>query len=337
MKKALLLFILMMALCLVFAACSSDPAEPAEDEAAETETEETEDEYASWPEKSITIVCHTESGAVDTMMRQLGAQLEPILGVPVVIENHAGGDGAVAMAYTLGRPADGYTFMSCTSSFTFTFANGEIDYGPDDFKWITTLNGEPSAIAVLADSPLETLDDFVKAMKEDPNQYIIGGYGSAGFQQYMYYKFEQMNDFSTTWVPFKSGGDVPLNLLGGHIDVGVMTPSSGVSQVQSGEIRLLAISLDERSPYFPDVPTFKECGYDLSGQLWRGIIAAADTPQPIIDKMYEAIQEVVASDAWQEYLDNNLQDSSSISGDDFYQTVVDEVADRAEFLKTIDQ
>jgi tripartite-type tricarboxylate transporter receptor subunit TctC len=294
------------------------------------------DKYADWPKKNITIVCHTGAGAVDTMMRQLAAQLEPILGVSIIIENRAGGDGAVAMSYVLNQPKDGYTFMSATGSFTFAFSNGEINFTPDDFNWITTLNGEPTAVAVLKESPYKTLDDFVKDIKADPNRVVVGGYGSAAFNQFILFELEQKTGFHTTWIPFASGGDAPINLLGKHINVSFMTPSSGVNQVTGGDIRLLAISSSNRSKYFPDVPTFQEAGYDIADILWRGIICAKDVPQEIVDKMLVAIKKAKATKGWQDYLDKNLQDSVDISGNDFYKKVVDEVAARKKFLDSLD-
>ncbi len=290
---------------------------------------------ANWPSKPITFVAHTGPGATDTMIRKVAALLEPILGQTIVVENHPGGSGATAMAYVSSKPADGYTFMTATGSTSFNIASGKIDFTEDDFIWIRAFQGEPTAIAVRKDSPLKTMDDFVNAMKEDPNKYIVGGYGSAGFHQYMYYKLQKMEGFTSSWIPFDSGGDVPINILGGHIDVGFMTPSSSISQVKSGEIRLLAISSAERSEYFPDVPTFEECGYDMSGFLWRGITAPKGTPQEIVDKFNEALGQALESQEWKDFMTSTLQQRFNVQGDELTQLVKDEVTERTEFLDSL--
>lgn len=329
-----LLILLVGLLALGAAGCSQQKTPAAAQEGANSPAPEAK---SDWPNKAITIVCHTGPGAMDTAARQVSALLEPILGQPVVIENHPGGSGATAMAFASSRPADGYTFMTATGSTSFAIASGEIDFNEDDFTWIRSFQGEPTAIAVLKDSPLKTMDDFVKAMKEDPNKYVVGGYASAGFHQYMYYKLQKMCGFTSSWIPFESGGDVPINILGGHIDVGFMTPSSSVSQVKSGEIRLLAISSEERSQYFPDVPTFKESGYDLSGILWRGITAPKGTPQEVIDKFNEAMDKVVQDPKWKEYMTTTLQEPDDTKGDALTKLVKEEVSERAEFLKSLNQ
>jgi tripartite-type tricarboxylate transporter receptor subunit TctC len=227
--------------------------------------------------------------------------------------------------------------MSATGSFTFAFSNGEINFGPDNFNWITTLNGEPTAVAVLKDHPYKNLDDFVKAMKANSNSSVVGGYGSAAFNQFILFELQRITGFQTHWIPFSSGGDVPINLLGKHIDVGFMTPSSGVNQVTGGDIRLLAISSSERSAYFPDVPTFREAGYDISDILWRGIVCAKGVPQEIVDKMLAAVKKATATPGWQNYLDQNLQDRVDISGKEFYEKVVAEIASRRVFLDSLDE
>ena len=287
-----------------------------------------------YPSEPINFTVWSSPGSsLDTMMRQLSKQLGEELGVEVPVENRTGGSGAVAMSYVKSQPADGYIVLSTTSSMTFTMAKGQVPFTPDDFVVLRALQSEPSSIAVRADSELETLDDFVAQMKEDPEALSVGGYASAGFHQVVYYRLQQEAGFEGDWVPFDGGNEAALALLGGHIDAAVMTPSSAQAQIDNGELRLLGVSTDERSEYFPDVPTFKEQGYDIVESIWRGVMVPTGTPQEAIDTLVSAIDEVQASEEWQTFMKNNLQSRLNRSQEQMQEQVRSEVESRREFLE----
>jgi tripartite-type tricarboxylate transporter receptor subunit TctC len=287
-----------------------------------------------YPSKPINFVVWSSPGSpLDTMMRQLAKQLGEELDVDVPVENRTGGSGAVAMSYVKSQPADGYTVLSTTSSMTFTMAKGQVPFTPDDFVVLRALQSEPSSVAVQADSELETLEDFVTRMKEDPDALSVGGYASAGFHQFVYYRLQQEAGFEGDWVPFDGGNEAALALLGGHIDVAVMTPSSAKAQIDSGELRLLGVSTDERSEYFPEVPTFKEQGYDVVESIWRGAMVPSGTPQEAIDALVAAIDEVQASEEWRTFMQNNMQSRLNRSQEEMQEQVRNEVESRREFLE----
>ena len=212
-------------------------------------------------------------------MRQLGRQLGEILGQTFVVENRPGGEGAIAMATLLNQPADGYTILSTTSSMPFAMATKDNPHTPAEFTVLPALQAEPSAVAVRADSRFKTMKDFIDFIRDHPDQISVGGFSSAGFHQYVFYRLQQEAHFKSIWVPFKGGQDAALALLGGHIDVAIMTPSSALAQIKSGDIRLLGISSAQRDEYFADVPTFKEQGYKSSRSIWRGVMVKAGTPR----------------------------------------------------------
>ena len=254
-----------------------------------------------YPSATVRLICWSSAGApLDVMMRQVGKQLGEILGQTFIVENRPGGEGAVAMAYVKNRPADGYTILSTTSSMSFAMATTDIAFGPDDFTVLPALQAEPSAVAVRADSKFKTMKDFMDFIREHPDQISVGGFSSAGFHQFVFYRLQQEGHFKSIWVPFPGGQDAALALLGGHIDVAIMTPSSALAQVQSGAIRLLGISSAERNEYFPEVPTFKEQGYGVVASIWRGVMLKAGTPQPILDTLGSAIEKMKKSEEWQE-------------------------------------
>lgn len=287
-----------------------------------------------YPTKPITFVVWSSAGSpLDVFMRKLASLAEKELGQNIVVDNRTGGSGAVAMSYVNSQPADGYTVLSTTGSMSFSIAKGDIPFKAEDFTMVRSFQAEPSSIAVRKDSTFQTLDDFIKYMKEHPNGLKIGGYASGGFHQYVLYRLQQVAGFKATWIPFEGGADAVTNLLGGHIDVAVMTPSSGLSQVQSGDIRLLGISTEKRSPYFPDVPTFKESGYDVVEMLWRGVMVKKGTPQEVIDRLNQAFDKVVQSEDWKKYMSDFKQEDFNLDSKNLTALVNSEISDRHVFLK----
>jgi putative tricarboxylic transport membrane protein len=237
------------------------------------------------------------------------------------------------MAYVKNRPADGYSILSTTSSMSFAMATSDIQFTPDDFIVLPALQAEPSAVAVRADSKFKTMKDFMDFIRAHPDQVSVGGFSSAGFHQYVFYRLQQVGHFQSIWVPFPGGQDAALALLGGHIDVAVMTPSSALAQIKNGDIRLLGISSAERNEYFPDVPTFKEQGYDVAASIWRGVMVKAGTPQPIVDKLNAALETMKKTEEWKQFSRLNMQSAVNVSLAQMQDQVRQEIRDDAEFLK----
>jgi putative tricarboxylic transport membrane protein len=237
------------------------------------------------------------------------------------------------MAYVHNKPADGYTILSTTSSMSFAMATSDIQFTPDDFIVLPALQAEPSAVAVRADSKFKTMKDFMDFIRAHPDQVSVGGFSSAGFHQYVFYRLQQVGHFQSIWVPFPGGQDAALALLGGHIDVAVMTPSSALAQIKNGDLRLLGISSAGRNEYFPDVPTFKEQGYDVAASIWRGVMVKAGTPQPIVDKLNTALATMKKTEEWQKFSQLNMQSSVNVSLAQMQAQVRQEVRNDAEFLK----
>ena len=235
-----------------------------------------------YPARTVRLLCWTSAGApLDVMMRQLGKQLGELFGRTFVVDNRPGGAGVVAMAALANQPADGYNILSTTSSMSFTMATGRVPFEPANFTVLPAIEAEPSAVAVRADSRFKTLKEVMDDLRDRPNGLTVGGFSSAGFHQFVFYRLQQEGKFKSVWVPFKGGQEAGLALLGGHIDVAIMTPSSAPAQIRNGDIRLLGISSVRRTEYFPDVPTFKEQGYDVVEAIWRGVMSRPKRRAPL--------------------------------------------------------
>jgi putative tricarboxylic transport membrane protein len=251
----------------------------------------------------------------------------------VVVENRAGGSGAAAMASLMNQPADGYNILSTTSSMSFTMATGRTGFKPEDFTVLPAIQAEPSAVAVRHDSRFKSLGEFVAHMRQHPTQLTVGGFSSAGFHQFVFYRLQQVANFKSDWIPFKGGQEAGLALLGGHIDVAVLTPSSALAQIQNGDIRLLGISSAQRDVYFPAIPTFREQGFDVVETIWRGVMVKAGTPPDVIGVLTSAIDRVKQTPEWKDFSRVNLQSSLNLSLEDMQKLVADEISSDRTFLE----
>jgi tripartite-type tricarboxylate transporter receptor subunit TctC len=288
----------------------------------------------SYPTRTIKLLCWTSAGSpLDVMMRQLGKQLAAVFHRTVVVENRAGGSGAAAMAALMSQPADGYAILSTTSSMSFTMAMRRIPFAPDNFTVLPAIQAEPSAVAVRSDSRFQTLGQLVEYLREHPGQLNIGGFSSAGFHQFVFYRLQQAAGFRSGWIPFKGGQEAGLALLGGHIDAAVITPSSALAQIENGDIRLLGISSAERNEYFLEIPTFKEQGFNVVEAIWRGVMVKAGTPRSVTDVLTSAIARVTQTAEWKEFSRINLQSSFDISLADMQKLVIDEISSDRAFLE----
>jgi tripartite-type tricarboxylate transporter receptor subunit TctC len=289
----------------------------------------------TYPSKRLNLVVWTSAGTpLDVSMRLLASLLERDLGQPVMVENRPGGNGVIAMAYLRSRPADGYTLLSTTSSMSMAMAKGDVPFEVSDFLMLRMIEAEPTSIAVRQDNVFQNAADFANRMKETPSGVNIGGFAAGGFHQYAYFQMQKAMNFRASWIPFDGGREAALAVLGGHLDVAFMTPSSALSQVDNGDIRLLGIALDERSPYYPNVPTLKEQGFDISEVLWRGVMMKAGAPRPVVDRLQTAIDAALSSEEWKKYRADNRQEPRDIREGDMARVIEREVEASRDFLQS---
>ena len=290
----------------------------------------------TFPSKPLHFVCTSAAGSpLDLMMRELAQLGGEDLKQSVIVENRTGGSGAVGMQVAMNQPADGYTVVAATGTTSFMMAGGQVSFTPDDFVVLRGLQAEPSAVAVRADSPYRTLGELVEALRRTPDKVNVGGYAVAGFHQYVFYRFQQAGKFRTEWIPYDGGNQAAAALLGRHIDVAMMTPSSALAQIRNGDIRLLAISTADRDAYFPNVPTFREQGFDVVESIWRGVMVKRGTPPEVMARLGSAIDRVQATPQWQQFMRTNMQSPMHRSTDEMQALVRQEVASRRDFLKSI--
>ncbi|MBP1154525.1 MULTISPECIES: tripartite tricarboxylate transporter substrate binding protein [unclassified Paenibacillus] len=260
-----------------------------------------------FPTKSVTIVVHTKAGGpTDTMARELAKAAEPLLGKTVMIENQPGGSGASQMAELAKAKPDGYTLGTLTpSQIGMWNSNLKEQFKVDSYSYVSGVQIDPYVIAVHSESPYKTLQDLVDAMKAKPKTINVGGYGAIGSGHNVAWNiFAEKAGVQANWVPYESTGEAVTVLLGKNIDVANSNPAQVSQYVKSGQLRVLAVMAEERLPEFPDVPTYKEAGYevDTSWAQFRGIYAPAGIPEEVLQKLNDVFGEAMQTEGFKNYM-----------------------------------
>lgn len=261
-----------------------------------------------YPARSITLLCWSAAGSpVDIYARVMSKLLAVELGQNVVVENRTGGSGIVMVNSMLRAPADGYTIAANTITLAALFSEPGATFKPDDLQMIARSQVDPYGLIVHTSTPFKTIDDLVAYARKKPNFVSIGGPFAMSGHRVAWEVFSDIAKFKTTWVPYQGGGPALTAVAGGHIDAAATNPGNVKPFIDAGKVRVLAISSDRRLEDFPDVPTYKERGWDVVRYQWRGMMAKAGTPKPIIDRLSAAIQKAQQAAEWKSYLRQVVQ------------------------------
>lgn len=258
-----------------------------------------------YPDHPITLLDPFNAGSnTDFFSRILGEEMSKLLGQPVLVENRAGGGGSVG-AETLARAKpDGYTLgMASVSTLVANPAvNKSLRYNPlTDFSLITTLVTLPSATVVVANSPYKTLDDLIKAAKAKPGtiSFASPGVGSAG--HVLLEHFSHLAGVKFIHVPYRGAGSIQTDLLGGQVDVSSENIPTMLPHIQSGKLRVLALRDVKRLPQLPNVPTYKELGFEAVSQpLWFGLVGPAGMPKDLVKRLNEVAHQAMKTPTFQQ-------------------------------------
>jgi tripartite-type tricarboxylate transporter receptor subunit TctC len=256
----------------------------------------------SYPSKPITMVVPFPPGGVaDIVGRPLASQMEKALKQPIVVVNRTGAGGAVGMASVAKAPADGYTILMALSSISIFPVSDRINgkqpaYELKDFAPIALITADPTVLVVGADSPWKTLKEFVASAKAYPGKINYSSSGVYGTLHVAMEIFANAAGIQLFHVPYQGGGPALTALLGGQVHALASGPAPAVGQIKGGKVRALASWSTERLPLLPEIPTFKELGYDAEFYIWSGVFAPAPVPTPVLDRLRLAVREAATSE-----------------------------------------
>ena len=255
----------------------------------------------AYPSKPITLVnAFPPGGVADVVGRPLAAIMEKSLRQPLVMVNRPGAGGAVGMASVAKGPADGYTLLLALSSISiFPVAdrvNGKTPaFELKDFAPIGLVTADPTVLVVRSDGPYRNVKDLVDAAKANPGKVNYSSSGVYGTLHVAMEIFASAAGIQLFHVPYQGGGPAVTALLGGQVEVLASGPAAAIGQIRAGKMRALASWSTERLALLPDIPTFKELGYDAEFYIWCGLVAPAATPAPIVLRLRQALREAANS------------------------------------------
>lgn len=283
---------------------------------------------AAWPTRGpIRLIAQfPPGGLVDTVSRLMAPHLSAALGQTVLVDNRAGAGGLIGTDYVSKQPADGYTLLvSHASVHVYATATRKImPFDPvGDFTHIGMLVEAPMVLLVRAQSPFQTLEQYVTAAKTKPVRYGSSGIGSANHLFGELLKIEG-NAPQHDHVPYQGSAPAMQDLLGGQIESLLDPVTTNVGQLKAGSLRALAVSTPQRLPALPNIPTFAELGYPkLTGSQWLGLSAPKNMPAAIVQRLTALIPEILAKPDFAARLAElqTLPRRTPVMGNDFVQLI----------------
>lgn len=284
-------------------------------------------------------------GGWDFTCRTVGQLLYDlkIVDEPVQVTNMPGGVGAVAFANVASKRADDPDLLVATSTVGVTqIAQGKYPGDVSVMRWVGMLGSDVGVIVVPSDSEFGSLDDLMNKLKEDPTSVPVAGSSGAGGWDHI--RLLMLADDagmsgdaykSIRWVQFDGGGPAVTQMLGGQ--VGAVSTDLGeiAGFVESGDIKILAALSDERVPAFPDAPTAKEQGYDVTGYNWRGFYTGGDVSDEAYNSWVDKLKTLYDTEDWKEAAKSNGLVPVWRGGDEFEAYVKDQSAKMEQISREI--
>lgn len=267
------------------------------------------------PKKAIDIVVHTgPGGGSDLFARAIAAMLrkENLLNYPIQVINKPGGGGAVAMAYLVAKKGDAHTIGLFTDTWLATpLMQSESKFTVKDLTAIALLLREPGAAVVRAQSPYNTLAQFVDAAKKAPGQLRQAGGSVTSVDNLIRLMTQKTTGAAWTFISFPSGGERTAALLGGHADLMLTQLQEVREQLRAGRLRVIAALGDQRLASIPSVPTLKEQGINIPTLVQaRGVLAPPGLPQGVVQYWEGLLHRLMATESWKKYIrDEGLEDA----------------------------
>ncbi len=249
--------------------------------------------YAAFPDKPITIVVPTApGGGNDAMARILSQKFSQALGQPVIIDNKAGANGAIASEYVAHANPDGYVILfGYIATHAMNPALQKLRYDPvTDFEPIGLVANSPVLMVVNPDAGVKDVADLLKQAKADPNKFSYASAGNGTAPHFAAELFKLQTGVSLLHVPYKGSGPAMTDTLAGQTQLMFPSLIAASPHVKAGKLKALAVAGSKRTSTFPNVPTLKETGVaGVDVTQWYGLLAPAKTPKDVIAKLNAAL------------------------------------------------
>lgn len=284
-----------------------------------------------WPTDDIRLVVpYAPGGTTDVLSRRVADLLQQELDANVIVENRPGAGSTVGTGRLArgGRDAENTILMASPGHTIGAAIYPDLSYDPvEDFVFLQNMVDIPNVMVVPADSPYESVIEFVEAAKEENMTFSHSGVGSSIHMSGELFK--TLTETNLTAVPFAGSGAALPALLGGDVDVAFENMPTVLSHIRSGDLRALAVTSAERSEYLPDVPTLSEVGeYNLDQFVttaWFGLVAHNSFPEEAQSVMKDALANVMEREEFLDFAEQLGAEPGQVAGEEFKQFIADEV------------
>jgi len=250
----------------------------------------------SYPSRPIkVIVPYPPGGNTDLIGRLFARRLSDILGVSMVIDNRGGGGGTIGVEAATRADADGYTLLHATNSELTVVPAVQPKLPYDSLKSLVAISTTcelPFVLVTRKTLAVQSVQDVVALARQQPGKLTFGSVGVGSANHLVLEPFKAQFNIDVVHVPYRGGGPLANDLLGGHLDASFATLSSVLPQVLSGDLRALLVTSKTRVPHLPDVPSAGELGWsDLIVVNWNAFFAPVGTPAAVVERLQNAIVE----------------------------------------------
>ncbi len=280
------------------------------------------------------IVPFPAGGPSDNAARTVGEALSKLLGQPVVVENKAGADGAIAAQAVRNAPPDGHTILfSGSSMVSLALLKNPPPFDPvTDFAPVSQITRLEWAMYVSPDVPVRSIAEFIAYARSNPGKL---SYGSSNMSEYLASaQFMKVTGTTMVRVPYKGGTQALPDLLAGRVQVNFAPVSAWLPYVADGRLRMLAVLLPQRSRFAPDVPTLAEAGVpDVSVPGWQAVFAPPKTPREIIDRLNSEVSRVLLAPEVRAQFERQAAQVQGSTGAGLAATIKDDLWTWSEFIQ----
>ncbi|MEI2415746.1 tripartite tricarboxylate transporter substrate binding protein [Orrella sp. JC864] len=260
----------------------------------------------AWPERAVRIVVPFQAGsATDLITRQLGEALGKELGQPFIVEARPGAGAAIGSTMVARAEPDGYTLLMGGPAAVVTnrYLHKNLSYDPDAFELVSMVAYTPNILLTNTEQPFKTLPEMIAYAKANPGKLTYASFGPGTTSHLAGEMLRSVAGVDILHIPYKGAGEAIPALISGQVTMYFDTIMTGLPHVQSGRLVALGMSTADRAALAPQIPTIAEqgyAGYDIAP--WYGVVAPQGTPEPILEKLNQAINKVLTTGELREKL-----------------------------------
>ena len=296
-------------------------------------------EAQAWPQRSVKfLVPFPPGGSTDVAARALADKMGAGLGQQVVVENRGGGGGAVGAGEVARAAPDGYTVLFAANAVSILhLAVKNLPYDTlRDFMAVTQVTTQPNTFAVHPSVPVSSIKELVAYAKANPGKLSYGHSGAGGSQHLTGELLKKMAGIDMVGIPYKGGGQLITDLVGGQIQVGIAGTTPFIPHHRAGRIKILALTSLERFPPLPEFPTVVEAGYTgFESSQWLGLLVPRGTPAAVITRLHdETVKALKLPDVTERLVKAGLQPVGN-TPEQFTKVIRDEIEQFGKLAKEL--